>query len=66
MKPRGTIHLRRTATGCVIGQIIDDNGAVQNESNFGEFTDAEYAGLIELIKKEMPDLPIISTELTVN
>ena len=54
MKERGTVILRRLASGEVIAEIVDEAGGVKESRNFGVMTEDEYKGLLRLLERQHP------------
>jgi hypothetical protein len=66
VKDKATVCFRRLKTCEVIGEIIKDAGEIVVSRNFGEMTANEFRGILDVIKREYPDLgadaPIEVTE----
>lgn len=48
------------------GQVTDEHGNKVTEKHFGQFTEAEYERLFDVIKSEFGDVDIVSVDLTGN
>jgi hypothetical protein len=65
-KKQGTVQFRRTLDGHISVVIVNQNGEVEAQKDFGVFTEAEYEKLFDVIRQEHPDMDIRTVELTGN
>lgn len=65
-KKKGTVHFRRSPDGHVVGEIVNQDGQVEVQKDFGKFSEAEYDRLFQIIRHENPDMEIQDVELTGN
>ncbi len=68
-KQKATFCFSRLADGSVIGEIIDETGAILESRNFGEMSVAEFEKIMDLVNKEYPLLAgkiLPTVELTGN
>jgi hypothetical protein len=65
-KKRGTVHFRRAPDGHVSLVIVNQNGKVEAQKDFGVFAEAQYEKLFDVIRQEHPKMEIHTVELTGN
>ena len=61
MKDKVTVYLRRKANGDVVGEIMNDRGAVVASKHFGTMTEEEYRRALKQIEQAFPDVGTIDT-----
>jgi hypothetical protein len=66
MKDKATITFRRSDSGDIIGEVIDEDGKVLMTRNFGDITYAEIERAILAFREENPDMAIDTIELNEN
>ncbi len=66
LKKQGTVHFKRSPDGHVSAEIVNQDGQVEVHRDFGQFTEAEYQKLFEIIRQENPHITIQDIELTGN
>jgi hypothetical protein len=65
-RKKATIQFTRRSDGHVSAVIINQEGEVEAQKDFGVFTEAEYEKLFDVIRQEHPEMEIQTVELTGN
>jgi hypothetical protein len=58
MKDKALGTFRRSASGEVIGEIVNDAGEIVESRNFGQMTDDEIERVLNIFQAEHPDTVI--------
>jgi hypothetical protein len=56
LKDKATFCFRRMKTGEVVGEIINEVGAIVETRSFGEMTEEEFRRVLKFVQREYPDL----------
>lgn len=65
-KKKTICRLRRSPEGTVTGEIVDHDGIILSSQDFGKFSDNGYDRLIELIRQQAPEVPIVEIDIAGN
>jgi len=66
MKDKALVTFRRSASGEVIGEIVNEAGEIVETRNFGHMTDDEIERVLEVFQAEHPDTVIRPVRLIGN
>jgi len=56
VKGKATVTFRRSASGDVTGEIINEQGEIVVSRNFGIMTEEEYRRVLKMIEEKYPDI----------